>query len=103
MTVTDSGRPYKAFFFGGSAAAPGLAAAKQFLETVGRIEELQQGVQVRLVNHGFSDPQFWNRVDRLATRKPGDPHPFVAPDAFLPWLQQLKAEARKQIEVDSRR
>jgi hypothetical protein len=56
-----------------------------------------------LVNHGFSDPQFWNRVDRLAGRKPGDPHPFVAPELFLPWLQQLKAEATKQIEADSRR
>jgi hypothetical protein len=60
-------------------------------------------VQVRLVNHGFSDPLFWDRVDRLATRKPGDPHPFVAPDLFLPWLQQLKAEATTQIEADTRR
>ena len=103
MTVTDAGRPYKAFFFGGSAPAPGAAAAKQFLDTVRRIEEMQQGVQVRLVNHGFSDPQFWERVDRLARRKPGETHPFVAPDVFLPWLQQLKAEATKQIEADSRR
>jgi len=65
--------PYTAFFFGGSAPAPGVAAARQFLATVRRIEELEQGVQVRLVNHGFSDPPFWDRVDRLARRKPGDP------------------------------
>lgn len=45
-----------------------LAAEAQFLKTVRRIEELQQGVQST---------------------------PFVAPDAFLPWLQQLKAEATK--------
>jgi metallo-beta-lactamase class B len=99
MTVTDAGRPYKAFLFGGSAPAPGAAAAQQFLATVRRIEETEQDVQVRLVNHGFSDPLFWDRVDRLARRKPGDPHPFVAPEAFLPWLQQLKAEATKQIET----
>jgi metallo-beta-lactamase class B len=99
MTVSDAGRPYKAFFFGGSAPAPGPAAAKQFLATVQRIEEMQQGVQVRLVNHGFSDPQFWERVDRLARRKPGEPHPFVAPELFVPWLQQLKTEAAKQIDA----
>ena len=100
MTVSDAGSPYKAFFFGGSAPAPGAAAARQFLATVRRIEDTEQGVQVRLVNHGFSDPQFWDRVDRLARRKPGEPHPFVAPEAFLPWLQQLKAEATRQIEAE---
>jgi metallo-beta-lactamase class B len=96
MTVSDGRTPLKAFFFGGSAPAPGEAAARQFLATVERIEKTQQGVQVRLVNHGFSDPQFWDRVDRLARRKPGDPHPFVAPEVFQPWLRQLKAEAIKQ-------
>ena len=55
------------------------------------------------VNHGFSDPQLWDRVDRLARRKPGEPHPFVAPEVFLPWLQQLKADATKQIEAEPRR
>lgn len=99
LTVTDGGRPYKAFFFGGSAPAPGKAAAEQFLATVRRIEDTQQGVQVRLVNHGFSDAQFWQRVDKLARRKPGDPHPFIEPAGFVPWLQQLKAEAEKQLQT----
>jgi hypothetical protein len=83
----------------GPAPAPGVAAAKQFLATVRRIEELEQGVQVRLVNHGFSDPQCWERVDRLAQRKPGEPHPLVAPELFVPWLQQLKTQARRVIEA----
>jgi metallo-beta-lactamase class B len=99
MTVTDEGRPYKAFFFGGSAPAPGAAAAEQFLATVRRLEEIQRGVQVRLVNHGFSDPQFWGRVDKLGQRKPGQPHSFVAPEVFVPWLQQLKVEAANQIKA----
>lgn len=103
MTVSDGGRPYKAFLFGGSAPAVGLTPAKQFLETVRRIEDLEKDVQVRLVNHGFSDPQFWDRVDRLGRRMPGDPHPFVEPDAFLPWLQQLKTQATRQIESNSLR
>lgn len=103
LTVTDGGRPYKAFFFGGSAPAPGKAAAEQFLGTVRRIETLEQGVQVRLVNHGFSDPRFWQRVDDLRQRKPGDAHPFVAPEVFGPWLQQLKAEAEKQLQTSGGR
>jgi metallo-beta-lactamase class B len=97
MAVLDGGNSYRAFLFGGSAPAAGTAAATQFLASVRRIEELGQGVQVRLVNHGFSDPMFWDRVDRLARRKPGEPHPFVAPELFLPWIQQLKAEASKTI------
>ena len=75
------------------------AAATQFLATVQRIEEMEQGEQVRLVNHGFSDSQFWERMDRRAQRKPGESHPLVAPELFVPWLQQLKTEARREIEA----
>lgn len=70
---------------------------------VKRIEELGQGVQVRLVNRGFSDPSFWNRVDGLARRMPGEPHPFVAPEVFLPWIQQLKAEMTSTSEAGAGR
>lgn len=103
LTVYDAGRPHKAFFFGGSVPAPGRAAAEQFLRTVTRIEETQQGLEVRIVNHPFSDPQFWDRVDRLAKRGPGEPHPFVAPEIFPAWFQQLKAEAAKQVAAGAGR
>lgn len=101
MTVYDGGKPYRAFLFGGSAPARGVPATEQFLATLKRLEGLQKGVQVRLVNHPFSDPDFWDRVDKLARRRPGDPHPFVvAPDVFPAWLQQLKGEATKQLQEE---
>lgn len=98
LTVFDAGRPYRAFMFGGSAPARGTA--EQFLTTLKRLEGLTQGAQVRIVNHGSSDPQFWDRVDKLAQRKPGDPHPFVTPGIFATWLPELRAEATKQLEQE---
>jgi metallo-beta-lactamase class B len=93
FTVYDGGKPYRAFMFGGAAPGPGRPAAEQFLASVKRIAQMRDAVQVRVVTHGWMDPQFWDRVDRLAGRKPGDPHPFVAPDVFRAWIAELDAAA----------
>ena len=93
FTVYDGGKSYRAFMFGGAAPGPGRPAAEQFLASVKRIAQMQDGIQVRVVTHAWMDPQFWDRVDRLAGRKPGDPHPFVAPDVFRAWIAELDAAA----------
>jgi len=98
FTVYDGGTPYRAFIFGGAAPGPGRPAAEQFLATVNRIEQMQAGVQVRVVTHPWMDPDFWARADRLASRRPGDPHPFVTPDLFRTWVAELKATAAKRLE-----
>jgi metallo-beta-lactamase class B len=98
FTVYDGGKPYRAFMFGGAAPGPGRQAAEQFLASVKRIEQMQDGVQVRVVTHAWMDPQFWDRVDRLAARKPGDPHPFVAPDVFRAWIAELDATAAARLK-----
>ena len=97
FTVYDGGKPYRAFMFGGAAPAQGRQAAEQFLASVKRIEQMQDGVQVRVVTHAWMDPEFWDRVDRLAARKPGDPHPFVAPDVFRTWIAELEATAATRL------
>src|SRR5262245_23669597 len=97
FTVYDGGKPYRAFMFGGAAPGPGRQAAEQFLASVKRIEQLQDGVQVRVVTHAWMDPDFWDRVDRLAGRKPGDPHPFVAPDVFRAWIAELDKTAAARV------
>src|SRR4030095_16756185 len=51
FTVYDGGKPYRAFMFGGAAPGPGREAAEQFLVSVKRIEELEDGVQARLGQH----------------------------------------------------
>ena len=98
FTVYDAGKPYRAFMFGGAAPGPGRQAAEQFLASVNRIEQMQDGVQVRIVTHAWMDPGFWERVDRLASRRPGDPHPFVAPDVFRAWIAELKTTAAARLE-----
>lgn len=97
FTVYDAGKPYRAFLFGGPAPGPGLQAAEQFSASVNRIAQMQDGVQVRLVTHPWMDPEFWERVDRLTTRKAGDPHPFVTPDLFRTWVAELKTTAAARV------
>jgi len=94
MTVFDGGRPYRAFMFGGSAPARG--AEDQFIATLSRIETLARDAQVRIVNHPSSDPMFWDRVERLMQRKPGEPHPFVTPGIFATWVPELRTAAIEQ-------
>ena len=100
FTVYDGGKPYQAFLLAGAAPAQGIQAAEQFLATVNRLEQLQDRVQVRVVTHPWMDPAFWDRVDALAQRRPGDPHPLVAPDVFRAWIRELKATGTKRLEDD---
>jgi hypothetical protein len=65
--------------FGGAAPGPGRPAAEQFLDSVNRIEQLQNGVQVRVVTHAWMDPDFWERVDRLMSRKTRRAAPVCCP------------------------
>ena len=102
FTVYDGGKPYRAFMFGGAAPGPGRQAAEQFLASVKRIEQMQNGVQVRIVTHPWMDPEFWDRVERLAARKAGDPHPFVAPDVFRAWIAELDATATTRVNEAAR-
>jgi metallo-beta-lactamase class B len=99
FTVFDNGRPYRAFVLGGGAPAGGVPAAEQFLASIQKVEKLQDGVQVRVVNHPWMDPQFWDRMDRLRARKPGEPHAMVDAQAFRTWIQAVKASGQKDLEA----
>jgi glyoxylase-like metal-dependent hydrolase (beta-lactamase superfamily II) len=98
LTVFDRGQPHRAFLLGGGAPAPGVAAAEQFLASLEKVEKLQAGVDVRLVNHPWMDPQFWDRADRIAQRGPSESHPMISPDVFREWIQELKASAQKALD-----
>ncbi len=70
------------------------------METVERIEQLQDRVEVSVVNHPWRqmDPEFWSRVDRLQQRQPGAPHPFVDPGRFRAWIQETRNEGAKALQ-----
>ncbi len=97
FTVYDGGTPYVAFMFAGAAPGQGAQAAQQFVDSVTRLEQVQDRVQVRVVSHPFMDPAFWDRADRIARRRSGDPHPFVDAGLFRTWLADLKATGLKRL------
>ena len=97
FTVYDGGKPYEAYIFAGANPGQGLPAVEQFVASVDRLERMAQRVQVRVVSHPFMDPTFWERVDRLAARRPGDRHPFVVMTEFAAWIAQLKQVGIKRL------
>jgi metallo-beta-lactamase class B len=97
FTVFDRGQPHRAFLLGGGAPAQGAKAAEQFLASMSKVERMQNGIQVRLVNHPWMDPQFWDRAERVSRRGPREPHPMIAPEAFREWIQGLKAGGEKSL------
>jgi len=98
FTVFDNGQPHRAFLLGGGAPARGVPAAEQFLASIQKVEKLQDGVQVRIVNHPWMDPQFWDRMDRLRARSAGESNPLVDGQAFRSWIQEVKASAQKALD-----
>jgi metallo-beta-lactamase class B len=97
FTVYDAGKPYRAFMFGGAAPGPGRQAAEQFLASVNRIEQMQNGIQARVVTHAWMDPEFWIALTGWRAVNPGDPHPFVAPEVFRAWIAELKTTAATRL------
>ena len=63
-----------------------------------KVEALQDGIEVRILNHPWMDPQFWDRVDRLRARKAGEPNPLVDAQAFRTWIQEVRMSAQKVLE-----
>jgi glyoxylase-like metal-dependent hydrolase (beta-lactamase superfamily II) len=80
--VKDNGVAHVAAMFGGAWLTPGLLndeALQTFLNSVNRFrdETRKARADVMLQNHMIMDP-IQEKLDRLAARKAGEPHPFVA-------------------------
>jgi len=79
--VRDNGAAHVAAIFGGAWLTPGLLsddALVTYLNSVRRFkdETTKAGVDVLLQNHMLMDP-IQPKLDRLASRKRGEPNPFV--------------------------
>ena len=98
FTVFDNGKPYKAFMFGGPGPRGGVAGATQFLETTKRIAEIP-GIQVHvqvhswLASYPYPNGGIFERAQKLAQRKPGEPNPFVDEAAWTQWVKTAQAGA----------
>jgi metallo-beta-lactamase class B len=102
FTVVDGERSYRAFLFGGVGLNfEGVKRTEQYLASVRRIRGLGP-IDVNVANHPWVADVF-QRADRLSQRRPGEPHPFVAPAEFQRWLDELEANASRKLADEKKR
>ena len=99
--VFDNGTRYEAYFHGGSALRtnePEVIA--EFLADLERINHIP-GIEVQIINHfdihASTADNLFERAERLANRQPGEPHPWVAPDDFHDWLEEMIVDTRERL------
>lgn len=96
FTVYDNGAPHKAFMFGGVGLNfRGVDRTEMYIDSVKRLQAMT-GIEVNIPNHASMGKVF-QRAERLDDRKPRDPHPFVAPDDFTQWLDELLINGEKKL------
>jgi metallo-beta-lactamase class B len=97
LALHDGGETYRGIWGGGGLGAPGLAGAEQGVKNAEKLNAVK-GVQVYIMTHAWQDPNGYpgggihERAKKLASRKPGDPHPFVDPATW-------DARATRQLET----
>jgi len=101
--VYDHGTEYQAYFHGGpSVRSDDPAVIERFIADLQRIKQIP-GIDVQIGGHfdsylsGTGD--LFDRAARLASRKPGEPHPWVQPEEFQAFLDERIAIAREQLEA----
>ncbi len=103
FTVYDGGKPYKAFVFGGPGPRGGVGGGEQFLASANRLAQMQD-VQVAvhvhswLTSYPYPNGGLLERAQKLAQRKPGEPHPFVDNASWREWIKIAQAGAAKNLQ-----
>lgn len=96
FTVYDKGYPYAAVMFGGAGLNfEGVERTQMFIDSIEFLQSLPD-VEVNIPNHAHSIDLF-ERAERLSQRKEGESHPFVDPDAWTAWLDELMSEAQEKM------
>jgi metallo-beta-lactamase class B len=104
FTVYDGGKPHKAFIFGGPGQRNGIEGGTQFLASINRLLQEQQDVEVPvhvhswLTTYPYPGGAIFERAQKLAQRKPGDPHPMVDNATWRAWLKVAQAGTIKYLE-----
>jgi metallo-beta-lactamase class B len=102
FTVFDNGRPHKAFMFGGPGPRGGVAGATQFLESANKIAQIP-GVEVHvqvhswLASYPYPNGGIFERAQKLAQRRAGEPHPFVDSASWQQWVKIVQAGAAEYL------
>jgi len=108
FTVFDGGRPHKAFLFGGPGPRNGVQGAEQFLSSANRVAQIP-GVEVSVPVHSwlndfhYPNGGIFERAQKLAQRKPGEPHPFVDRASWQAWVKEVQAGALKNLQEEKQK
>ena len=96
FTVYDDGYPREAFMFGGVGLNfSGVERTESYINSVERLQKMR-GIEVNIPNHELTADVF-ARNERLKNRKEGEPHPFVDPDTYYAWLEELLVAAEQKL------
>ena len=104
FTVFDNGRAHKAFIFGGPGQRGGVQGGTEFLNSIRRLQkefadiEVAVHVHSHLATYPYPGGGIFERAQKLASRKPGEPHPLVDNISWRQWLQTAEAGTLKYIE-----
>jgi metallo-beta-lactamase class B len=97
LPVHDGKRAYRALTFGGAGLDfDGADRLRAYIDSVRRLLALED-LSVNLPNHPGMG-RIFRRAALLQERRPGQPHPFVAPDELRAWLQERLARATDRLE-----
>jgi metallo-beta-lactamase class B len=107
FTVYDNGRPHRALLFGGPGQRNGVEGGTQFLNSIRRLKKEFGDLEVPIHVHSwlttYPDPRggtIFEPAQKLAQRKPGEPHPFVINAEWRRWLDVAEAGTIKYIEQE---
>jgi metallo-beta-lactamase class B len=99
FTVYDDGYPREAFMFGGVGLNfSGVERTESYINSVERLQKMR-GIEVNIPNHESAAGVF-ARNERLKNRKEGEPHPFVDPDTYYAWLEELLVAAEQKLDQE---
>jgi len=99
--VRDGVHTYTAFVFGGVGLNfSGVERTEAYLASVRRLQALGR-IDVNVPNHPGMGRVF-ERAEALAAREPGEAHPFVDPEGFQTWTEQLLENGRRKLEGEQR-
>jgi metallo-beta-lactamase class B len=99
FTVYDDGYPYNAFMFGGVGLNfSGVERTEMYINSVKRLQGMPD-IDVNIPNHEGSGEVF-ERYELLKDRRDGEPHPFVDPERYMAWLDQLLVAAEDKLKEE---
>ena len=96
FTVYDNGFPFQAFMFGGVGLNfEGVERTEMYIASVKRLQQMGD-IEVNIPNHAASGDVF-ARYELLKERQEGQPHPFIDPEGYTAWLDELLVAAEAKL------